>query len=172
MPVTADRPAPYAPPTAVLDLITRHRNKGLPSPINAEVLQRAGVSDSLIPRTLQALQTLDLINEDGSPSEVLEGLRRAPEAEYQQRLVDWLNGAYADALAFVDPSVDGDVKVRDAFRHYRPVGQQSRMVTLFTGLFSAAGVAPEKTPRRATSGSTRVAKPATRSTASGIAPGG
>ena len=31
----------------------------------------------------------------------------------------------------------------DAFRSYKPVGQQARMVTLFMGLFAAAGVRPE-----------------------------
>lgn len=144
MPVTADQPAPYAPASAILGLIERHRNKGLPSPVDSDVLARAGISDSLIPRTLQALQALDLITDEGQPSQVLEGIRLAPEAEYKQRLVEWLNGAYADALTFIDPATDDDVRIRDAFRSYKPVGQQSRMVTLFTGLFKAAGVAPER----------------------------
>lgn len=55
MPVTVDQPAPYAPASAILDLIERHRNKGLPAMVDADALGRAGVSDSLIPRTLQAL---------------------------------------------------------------------------------------------------------------------
>jgi len=153
MPVTADQPAPYAPASAVLDLVTRHRNKGLQSPVDFDVLARSGISDSLIPRTLQALRILDLITEDGRPSDVLEGIRLAPENEYKQRLADWLTGAYADALAYVDPAVDDEVAIRDAFRKYVPTGQQSRMVTLFMGLFTAAGVMPERSkqdpPRKA-----------------------
>jgi Family of unknown function (DUF5343) len=144
MPVTNDQSAPYAPPSAIMGLIERHRNKGLPSPVDAEVLARAGISDSLIPRTLQALNSLDLLAEDGKPSEVLEGLRLAPESEYPQCLVAWLKSAYADALSFVDPAVDDEVRIRDAFRSYKPTGQQSRMVTLFVGLFTAAGVIPER----------------------------
>jgi hypothetical protein len=144
MPVTRDQPGPYAPPSAILALVERHRNKGLPNPVDAEVLGRAGIPDSLINRTLQALQALDLITESGAPSEVLEGIRVAPEAEYKQRLTEWLNGAYADALAFVDPATDDEVAIRDAFRSYKPVGQQGRMVTLFMGLFAAAGVMPER----------------------------
>ena len=63
MPVTANSPAPYAPTSAILGLIERHRNKGF-TRLDAEVLGRSGVSDSLISRTLQALQTLDLIDDD------------------------------------------------------------------------------------------------------------
>src|SRR6266436_3650546 len=65
--VTADKPAPYATTSAILDIIGRYRNRGLPSPVNADVLARASIPGSLIPRTLQALVTLDLINEAGNP---------------------------------------------------------------------------------------------------------
>ena len=143
MPVTAERPAPYAPTSAVMSLIERHRTRGLPHS-DADVLARAGVSDSLIPRTLQALQTLDLITEEGKPSPILEGLRMAPEAEFTARLGDWLNEAYADALAYVDPAKDDEVRIRDAFRGYNPIGQQPRMVSLFMGLFAAAGITSDK----------------------------
>lgn len=144
MPVTADQPGPYAPASAVIGLVERHRNKGLPSPVDAEVLGRAGISPSLIPRTMQSLMALDLLTEDGRPSEALEGLRLAPESEYKQRLAEWLTGAYADALQFVDPATDDEIKVRDAFRSYKPVGQQSRMVSLFMALFAYAGIAPDR----------------------------
>ena len=144
MPVTADKPAPYAPASAILSLIERHRNKGLPSTVDAEVLARAGVSDSLVPRTLYALSALDLITDDGSPSPVLEGIRLAPESEYRQRITEWLNSSYADALAYIDPATATEGDIRDAFRTYKPIGQQSRMVTLFQGLYAAAGIAPER----------------------------
>jgi hypothetical protein len=108
--------------------------------VDAEVLARAGVSDSLNARTLQALQVLDLVDEEGKHTDVLEGLRLAPESEYKQRMAEWLNSAYGDVLKFVDPTTDDDTKVRDAFRPYSPTGQQSRMVSLFNGLYEAAGV--------------------------------
>ncbi|MEH2559700.1 hypothetical protein V1286_007229 [Bradyrhizobium algeriense] len=144
MAVTADKPCPYAPASAILDLVDRHRNRGLPPPINAEVLARASISESLIPRTLYALQALDLIDEAGRPTPTFEGIRLAPEAEYKKRLEDWLKGAYADVFAFADPSQDDDVAIRDAFRSYQPAGQRDRMITLFQGLCAAAGLAPEK----------------------------
>src|ERR1700716_2236116 len=99
MAVTADKPSPYAPPSAILDLIARHRSRGLPPVVSAEALGRAGISESLIPRTMQALTTLDLIDETGKPTPTFEGIRLAPEAEYKKRLEDWLKGTYADVFS-------------------------------------------------------------------------
>lgn len=144
MPISRDKPAPYAPAKAILDVLERHRAKGLPSPIDKEVLGRSGISDSLISRTLQALQTLDLVNEDGTHTQTWEGLRLAPEVEYKDRMREWLNAAYADVLQFVDPATDNETSIRDAFRPFKPTGMQDRMVTLFMGLYAAAGVGGEK----------------------------
>lgn len=145
MAVTADKPAPYATGSAILDLIGRHRDRGLPSPVTAEVLARAGIAETLIPRTLQSIQTLDLIDsETGMPTPTFEAIRLAPQAEYQKRLEDWLKGTYADVFSFVDPTKDDETSIRDAFRSYQPVGQQGRMVALFQALCTAAGLIAEK----------------------------
>lgn len=144
MAVSADKPGPYTSPKVIIDLIQRHRSRGLPSPVDADVLTRAGVTESMTARTLQSLYGLDLIAEDGSLTEVFEGLRLAPEGEFKSRLKEWLDAAYADVLQFVDPSTDGEIAIRDAFRNYKPVGQQDRMVTLFMRLYEAAGVGTPK----------------------------
>lgn len=145
MPVTQAQSGPYAPAPAIMGVVERYRDRGLPTPVTAEVLARAGVSESLVPRTLYALQVLDLIDEAGKPTPVLEKIKLAPQGEYQGRLGEWLNGAYAELLQFVDPATADETAIRDAFRGYRPHGQADRMVTLFIGLFRAAGIAPEKT---------------------------
>ena len=94
MAVTQATAAPYAPTRTMIDIIERHRDRGLPKPINAETLQRAGlVTESLMSRTLQTCTTLDLIDEAGNPTAVFEGIRLAPEAEYKKRLEDWLKFA-------------------------------------------------------------------------------
>jgi hypothetical protein len=161
MPVTLDKAAPYASPQSIIEIIERHRSRGLPSPITAEVLGRAGIPDSLIPRTLQALQSLDLTDEAGNISEVFESIRLAPEAEYQDRLLAWLNAAYADVLTYVDPANDDETKIRDAFRSYRPTGQQSRMVTLFVRLYAHAGLrAPKPVPNKPATPHIKAAAPA------------
>jgi hypothetical protein len=147
MPVTRENPAPYAPAKTILDIIDRHRERGLPTPIDKATLERASVPETLIPRVLQSLQLLDLMTDDGRPTPVFEGIRLASEGEYKKRLEEWLKGTYADIFSFVDPTKDDETRIRDAFRHYQPVGQQGRMVTLFTGLCIAAGLIAEKPSR-------------------------
>jgi hypothetical protein len=144
MPVTADKPGPYGPAATVIEVMNRNRERGLPTPINAENLARIGVPTSLVSRIQYTLLALDLIDDSGNPTSTLENLRLAPEAEYKKRQEDWLRSAYADIFSVVDPTKDDEVRVRDAFRNYQPVGQQSRMVTLFLGLCAAAGMTPEK----------------------------
>lgn len=152
MPIQPNGIAPYAPPATVLSVIERARDRGLPSPVTKDVLLRAGVPESLMPRTLQALQSLELINEDGTWTQNLETLRRAPEAEFQSRLAEIIRAVYADVFQFVDPAKDNGTAVRDAFRGYTPHGQQDRMVTLFQGLCQKAGIitrdGPPKTTQR------------------------
>lgn len=160
MPVTADNPAPYAPGSAILGVLGRHRAKGLPSVVDLDVLTRAGVPETLAPRTLQALRALDLIAEDGRLTDTFEGLRLASEADYQMRMGEWLRSAYGDVLTYVEPETATEVQLRDAFRTYKPTGQQTRMVSLFQALFAAAGLAPERqrqTPKR--NGSAPLPKP-------------
>jgi hypothetical protein len=156
MAVTTAASAPYAPAKTILDVIDKCRH-GMKSPLTAEVLARAGISDSLIPRTLQALETLDLIDPNGAATPTLETLRRSPDAEYRPRLSEWLNAAYADVLNFVDPATATENAIQDAFRSYNPLGQRPRMASLFTGLYTAAGV--RQVQRPASSRSSRRIRP-------------
>lgn len=142
MAVTSESSAPYAPYKAIIDLIQRYREKGMQTPFTAEVLGRAGITDSLISRTIQALQVLELIDEEGNPTPTFEGIRSAPETDYKQRLGEWIKGVYSDVFSFVDPMTDDQSRIRDAFRTYKPHGQQARMVSLFNGLCMEAGLAP------------------------------
>lgn len=151
MPIIADEHAPYAPPRAVLSIIEGFRDRGLQTPFTQEVLIRAGVSDSLAPRTLQALKLLDLVDGDGEPTQQFSDLAKAPQAEFPERLAAILHAAYQDVFKFVNLEGDDYQRVRDAFRHYKPRGQQGRMVTLFLHLCYEAGLTEEllKPPRAA-----------------------
>lgn len=135
--------APYTSGPAVLTVIQRYRDKGLTIPITADVLLRAGVSDSLIPRTLPALMQLDLIDDAGMPTDTFKKMRTVPQDQYQACLADWLRAVYAEVFQFVDPQTDDATRIRDAFRTYAPHGQQDRMVTLFMALCVEAGLMPE-----------------------------
>jgi hypothetical protein len=133
----------------VLSFIDSYRNKALPSPITVEVLGRAGVNDSLVPRTLKTLEVLGLIDDTGKPTDALNGLRKAAQADFQARLADVVRGAYAEVLQYVDPATDDTSRIADQFRHFEPIGQLSRMVTLFLGLCVAAGIISEGATRKA-----------------------
>lgn len=149
MPVRSDTPAPYAPPATVLAVISGFRDRGLATPFTPEVLLRAGVSDSLVQRTINSLEGLDLIDEGGNPTAQLEGLRRAKTDEFKARLEEVVRSAYAEVFQFTDPAKDDATRVADAFRSYQPIGQRGRMVTLFMGLCEAAGIVPEGVTKRA-----------------------
>jgi len=157
MAIQTDGPAPYAPPTAVLGVINGYRDRGLATPFTLSVLQRAGVSESLAPRTLQAFKLLDLVDDQGNPTPAFIDLGKAGSAEFPERLAAILRAAYEEVFQFVEPRDDPSEKVRDAFRVYKPRGQQERMVTLFLGLCEVAGLVdarPQKArPQRKASGS-------------------
>jgi hypothetical protein len=140
MAVTSESSAPYTAPSALLGVINRYREKGMQAPFTADVLMRAGVADSLIPRTLQSLQILELIGEDGMPTATLEKIRKVAQSEYRDCISSWIKAVYAEIFQYVDPAKDDETRIRDAFRTYNPVGQQSRMVSLFLGLCTEAGL--------------------------------
>jgi len=154
MPIQKQGRAPYAPGQTLLDVLAAYRDRGLQTPFDKDVLIRAGVSESLAPRTLQALQLLDLINDIGEPEPVLDGLRTAPSDEYPNRLEEAVRSAYAEVFSFVDPATATTKNVEDAFRFYEPAGQRSRMVTLFIALCEAAGIITEEAKARLSSGRT------------------
>jgi hypothetical protein len=154
MALQPEGPGAYGPPRAVIGIIERWRDRGLPTPITADTLVRASVTtDSLAPRTLQTLKLLDLIDDGGHPTDEFAELRKVPSDQYKERLASLLRVAYADVLAHVDPTKDEYERIRDGFRVYNPPGVRDRMVTLFLGLSEYAGLisqdrAKELTGRR------------------------
>jgi hypothetical protein len=154
MALQPDGPGAYAPPRAVIGIIERWRERGVPTPITGDTLVRASVTtDSLAPRTLQTLRLLDLIDDSGQPTDEFMELRKVPSDQYKERLAALLRVAYADVLAHVDPTTDDYERIRDGFRVYSPPGLRDRMVTLFLGLAEYAGLisgdrAKELTGRR------------------------
>jgi len=139
--------APYAAAKNVLEVIERYRNRGLRSPFTIELMAQVGVPNGAAHRTVQALRLLDLIDDDGQPTEAFEALKQATEEEYKPRLAQVIRSAYHNVFTVVDPAQDSPIAVRDAFRGYKPDSQWSRQVTLFLALCEEAGII-EKGPKK------------------------
>ena len=152
----AERPTgPYAPVKNVLDVVHRLRDRGVPIPLTADSLTTIGVPDGNAPRTLQALKFLGLVDGKGQLTESAERLRRANTDEYPTLFAEVIRSAYVPVFQLVDPALDDEIKVADAFRQYDPAGQREKMVTLFMGLCEEAVIvapsdkrAPRPTTRR------------------------
>ena len=150
-----DNFAPYAAIRNVMDIITRKRERGLPTPINSQALETISIPAGNVSRTLQALRFLNLIDDYGSATELFERLSRAGDADgqYKELLGEIIKDAYQRVFAIVDPAQDGEVAISDAFRQFEPQAQRSRMVTFFLGMCGQAGIT--ETKRRSSRGTAK-----------------
>lgn len=143
MAVTKDGQAPYAPAPAVMDVIEGFRSKHPQTPFTTENIQLLGVTASLAPRTIQALELLDLINDQGEPTQALIRLREATREDFPGRLADVVRAAYAEVFQYCDPAKDSPEQIQEIFRFYRPPSMQQRSLRLFYGLCQRAGIIGE-----------------------------
>lgn len=173
MAIQPDGPAPYAPASAVIDVVRQHRDRGLPTPITTDVIERAGITDALAPRVMKTLTLFDLVDGEGQETAQFTELAKAPEGEFKDHFAAVLRSAYADVFQYVDPATDDPTRVRDQFRHYTPRGQQERMVTLFRGLCEFAGVivADQQSPSERRPRPPRKTKPKPKGEKNGKRPG-
>lgn len=144
-------PGAYAPTVAIVRVIERYRDRGLPAPIDADTLVRANLTtDSLAQRTVQSLKLLDLLDDDLQPTADLVALGKVPTDQFKERLAEVLRTAYADVFKFVDPATDSYEHIHDQFRPYKPPSLRDRMTTLFLGLCEYAELIPEGRTRQLT----------------------
>lgn len=143
MAVVKEGQAPYAPAPSVLSVLEGFRTKHPQTPFTTDNLQLLGVSSSLAPRTLQALELLDLVDAAGEPTEAMRALREADTDDFPARLADVVRAAYAEVFRYRDPAAETPERMREIFRFYRPPSMQDRMLRLFYGLCEAAGIIDE-----------------------------
>jgi hypothetical protein len=132
---------PYAPAKPVLDIIQRFRERGLPDVLSRQELHRLGAAEGNSDRIQKTFQFLDLIDQSGKRTLLFDRLGKASTTEYESVLAEVVRAGYAPILAIVDPKVDTDIAINDAFRHYEPAGQRKQMVVLFLALCREAGLA-------------------------------
>lgn len=142
-----ERRRPYAAPSNVISVIQRVRTRNMPSKIDEQFLDIAGVSANVYGRVFDALRFLDLIDEDGRPTDRLVALGAATDEEYPDLLATVVRSAYVEDFDKIDPGQDPQPKIVGAFRPYQPKSQTSRMVMLFLGLCREAGIPVLDAPR-------------------------
>lgn len=143
------RNAPYAPTNAVVEVIRRFRDRGLPQPVTKAALEQVGISQGNASRTLQALKFLGLVDEEEKTTDTFARLRQASTEEYPNTLGEVIRSAYHSIFGIVDPAQDALTAIDDAFRGYSPASQRDRMVRLFMGLCHEAGIiSEEQLPKR------------------------
>lgn len=141
MSLVKDGQGPYAPKAAVLKVIEAFRERSPRTPMTVDNISLIdGVSESIAPRTLQAMKLLDLLTAEGEPTPALLRLKEAGRNEYPVRLAEVVKEAYADIFAYHDPTTADPADIQDAFRVYRPSSMRDRMVRLFYGLCEASSI--------------------------------
>lgn len=138
---------PYAAPSNITAVINRARTRNLPETVNNDFLRIAGVPEQAWSRVMQALRFLNLIHEDGRPSETFEALASATDSQYRELLENIIRDAYRAEFTVVDPEQDPQPRIIDAFQPYKPRSQIQRMVMLYLGLCREAGIPVLDVPR-------------------------
>lgn len=141
------RSRPYAATANVIAVLSRVRSRNLPEVINNELLRLAGVPEAVLGRVVTTLRFLDLIHEDGRPTEKLRAMAGATDIEYRSLLAGTVRDAYREDFLSIDPAQDQQHVIIDAFRRYEPRSQTSRMVMLFLGLCREASIPVLDAPR-------------------------
>jgi len=138
---------PYAATANVTAVLERARSRNLPEAINNDFFRLCQMPEVVYGRVTEALTFLDLIEEDGRPTDKLSAIARAPDTQYHDLLADCIRDAYRDDFNSIDPSADHQNVIIDQFRRYEPRSQTSRMVMLFLGLCRYAGIPVLDAPR-------------------------
>jgi hypothetical protein len=116
---------------------------GISFPLAGEDLIAAGVSHSLVTRTLRSMRLLDLLQDGGMPTNFLVDIVTVTTEEYPNALKRWLHHAYEPILRQVDPEQASQEAIMHAFRHFEPTGQGRAMAALLQGLWRYANGSDE-----------------------------
>ena len=131
---------PYAAISNVKAVIDRARQRNMPEVIDRDFLLLAGVPDGAVGRVIQALRFLNVIAEDGEPTDTLKAIAGAPENDVKSLLATAVRDAYSTDFQSIDPGQDTQHQINDWFQRYQPRSQTARMVMLFLSLCREADI--------------------------------
>ncbi len=135
--------APYAPTDGVITVLNRYRDTGLGGQkITTDLIKRLAIGATVADRVVDTLRVLDLIDDEGTPTDAFVAFKQAHEDSYRDVFKGVLLDAYSPVFAVTgqDLSEKRPADIEHAFRSYRPESLRKRMVTLFLGLCQYAGL--------------------------------
>ena len=139
---------PYASSPSVVDVLDRVRAVNVPDKIDDHFMAVASVPKSGHRLVRQALQFLDLIEENSDVTPRLRSLAGAPSGEYKKLLEDAVRTAYKEDLEIIDPVKDSKDTMLDHFQRYEPRSTNEKMRALFIGLCREAGIPVAEQPKQ------------------------
>ena len=133
------RMAPYVPVRTLSAFLDRIRHINLPAPITSGSLEKIGMSKGTYLALVSALRFLDLIDENGAPTDKLRSLQTSGE-EFQTNLEKVVRSAYVDLFSWLDPSKDDREHIRNYFaREFSPATAE-KATALFLDLCDEASI--------------------------------
>jgi hypothetical protein len=133
------RMAPYVAVGALSEFLDRIKSINLPSEITTSALEKIGISKSNALALVSALRFLDLVKDDGTPTDKLRSLQASGD-EFKANLESVVRSAYTDLFSLLDPTKDDREHLRNYFaRAYSPA-TADKATSLFLDVCDEAGI--------------------------------
>lgn len=144
--------APYGSANQITKVLSRYRETTLGGgALTPALVSKLQMGDEVARRVILSLKQLELIDDDGMPTEVLRAFEKAPTDQYLSLLASHLYGVYAPIFDVLGRNISNCtmVEIEDQFRSFTPKTLRGRMASCFLGLCKFAGIidtAPKGTP--------------------------
>ena len=138
---------PYGPYAHFEAFLDRIRTRNLPGVVDTNFLNVVQIPRDKQGQLKVALEFLNLVDEEGVPTGVLESYAGTTEEEAQGVLREALKTAYASDFKQIDPTQDSQLHLKNWFQRYEPRSATGKMVTFFLGACRQAGIEVKDPPR-------------------------
>jgi len=138
---------PYGPFAHLEAFLERIRARNLPGVVDTDFLNLVQIPRDRQGLLREALEFLNLVDEEGAPTAVLRRYAGTTEEEAQGVLQEALRSAYASDFEQIDPTKDSQAEMRNWFQRYEPRSATAKMVTFYLGACRQAGIEVQDPPR-------------------------
>lgn len=136
--------APYSASENVIKVLERYRETTFGGgALTPQLVQKLSLGAEVSRRVVLSLKQLELIDEEGMPTEALLAFEKAPTDKYRGVLAAHLRGVYAPVFNVLGPDLSKytSTEIEDQFRDFSPKTLRGRMAKCFMGLCVYTGLA-------------------------------